>query len=379
MRLIGSFSNATSAIRITTYLKQKGIENKCEMASEPENGQLLYQLWILDEDKVEEATVDFERFQKEPLAPEFDTPMGVETPPLEEVKEEELFREEVTSGGFAAKKAPLTVFLLTVCCVIFLLNAVQELPMRQEGLSNVFLMTPIQAALLYDLPPPLGALEEMIEKKVLVPGQKIENLAPEVQLKLQEIEKMPYWRGIYDWFLLKGEREDASLAVGPMFSQIRGGEFWRLFSPCILHSEFLHILFNMIWLWVLGRPIEQRIGMVKTGLLTVFAGIGSNTCQYLMSGPFFIGYSGIVMALAGFIWVREKVAPWEGYPLNRTTVFFLLLFIGSMFLLTFFSFFLHLFAHVSFAPNIANTAHIVGAGIGAFLGKFPFFSQRAEK
>jgi GlpG protein len=135
----------------------------------------------------------------------------------------------------------------------------------------------------------------------------------------------------------------------------------------------------MIWLWVLGRPIEQRIGIAKTGLLTVIAGVSSNTIQYLVSGPFFIGYSGVIMALAGFIWMRERVAPWEGYPLNRTTILFLLLFIGSMFLLTFASFFFQLFTSVAFAPNIANTAHIAGALVGAFLGRFSFFAQKAAK
>jgi membrane associated rhomboid family serine protease len=63
--------------------------------------------------------------------------------------------------------------------------------------------------------------------------------------------------------------------------------------------------------------------------------------------------------------------------MNRTTILFLLLFIGSMFLLTFTSFFLELFKGVAFAPNIANTAHIAGVLIGAFLGRLSFFSQRA--
>ncbi len=84
------------------------------------------------------------------------------------------------------------------------------------------------------------------------------------------------------------------------------------------------------------------------------------------------------MALAGFIWMREKIAPWEGYPLNRATILFLLIFIGAMFALQLSSFFIQVFTTLEFAPNIANTAHIAGALIGALLGRFSYFAQRVK-
>jgi len=374
MRLIGTLANENSARRIASYLKQKGVDSNCEISFDVNTGQMSYQLWIFDEDKIALAAADFERFQKEPSNAEFDAPVALRMEDEDPIPKDE---ETIELRGVASKKTPLTFAFLMLCTLIFLYNGIQQIPMREEGLQNVFLMTPVQAALLYDLPPAIEAVEEIIEQHPIVPGQKVENLAPEVQARLQEIENMPFWRGIYDWIILKAAGKDTSSAEGPLFSKIRQGEVWRLFSPCVLHVEFLHILFNMIWLWVLGRPIEQRIGFAKTGMLTLVAGIISNTIQYLVSGPFFIGYSGIVMALAGFIWMRERIAPWEGYPLNRTTILFLILFVGSMFALTFASFFLQLFTSVAFAPNIANTAHIVGALIGAFLGRLSFFAQRA--
>lgn len=374
MRLIGTLANENSARRIASYLKQKGVDSNCEISFDVNTGQMSYQLWIFDEDKIASAAADFERFQREPSNAEFDAPVALR---MEEEDPTPKDEEVVESRGMAGKKTPLTFAFLMLCTLIFLYNGIQQIPMREEGLQNVFLMTPVQAALLYDVPPAIDALEEIIEQHPIVPGQKVKNLAPEVQARLQEIENIPFWRGIYDWILLKATGKDTLSAEGPLFLKIRQGEVWRLFSPCVLHVEFLHILFNMIWLWVLGRPIEQRIGFAKTGMLTLVAGVSSNTIQYLVSGPFFIGYSGIVMALAGFIWMRERIAPWEGYPLNQTTVLFLILFVGSMFALTFASFFLQLFTSVAFAPNIANTAHIVGALIGAFLGRFSFFAQRA--
>lgn len=377
MRLIGTLNNENSARRIASYLKQKGIDSNCEVSFDAKTGQMSYLLWVLDEDKIPAATAEFDRFQKEPSNAEFDAPVALRMAEEEPDTVEDEEEEDAEVRGAAGKKTPLTFALLILCAAIFLFNAMQEFSMKEEGLQTVFLMTPIQAGLLYDLPPAIAALEEMIKQKTVAAGQKIENLAPEVQARLQEIEKMPFWRGCYDWVVLKITGKDTSQAEGPLFARIRQGEVWRLFSPCVLHSEFLHILFNMIWLWVLGRPIEQRIGLAKTGLLSVAAGVSSNTIQYLVSGPFFIGYSGIVMALAGFIWMRQRIAPWEGYPLNRTTVLFLLLFVASMFVLSFVSFFLQIFTTVAFAPNIANTAHIAGALIGALLGRYSFFAQRA--
>ncbi len=375
MRLIGTLSNENQARRISSYLKIKGIDSNCDLAFDAQTGQMTYHLWVLDEDRLHEAASDFDRFQKLPSDPEFDAPVALQL----DLEDSSPAEEDQEKSAVNLARSPLTIFVIGLCFAIFLLNAFEELPMREENLSNVFMFTQVQSLLLYDLPPSFEALEKMVRSKQIVPGQKAEDLAPEVRVRVQELAKIPYWRGFTDWILLKLKGGDASIAEGPLFSHIRQGEVWRLFSPCILHSEFLHILFNMIWLWVLGRPIEQKIGISKTLILTAATGIGSNTIQYLMSGPFFIGYSGVVMGLAGFIWMRQRVSPWEGYPLNKMTILFLILFVGSMFVLSLASFFLQLFTTIPFAPNIANTAHIVGGVIGACLGRLSWFSWRAAK
>ena len=40
----------------------------------------------------------------------------------------------------------------------------------------------------------------------------------------------------------------------------RGHEYWRLISGGFLHAGFLHILFNMYLLWVLGQMLEPTLG-----------------------------------------------------------------------------------------------------------------------
>lgn len=376
MRMIGTLENENQARRLTGYLTRNGIGNSCDVSFDANNGHMSYQVWVHDEDKISEAAAVFEQFRQTPADAQFDVPITeqVEVPGDEE--DDPAALEPVASHRFIPH---FTHFILALCAMMFFLNTVEEIPLFEEGLTEQsFLITPIQAALLYDLPPAIEEIEKVIEKHKIPPNQKLEALPAEIKQELDAADKMPFWRGIYDWMMLKIKTGDPSLAEGPLFIRLRQGEVWRLFSPALLHSNLLHILFNMIWLWVLGRPIEQRIGFSKTALLTLATGIGSNTLQYLMSGPFFIGYSGVVMGLAGFIWMRERVAPWEGYPLNRATILFILLFIGSIFALQLVSFFIEIFSGRSFAPNIANTAHIAGALIGAGLGRFHFFAQRAK-
>ncbi len=332
MRQIGTLSHENEARRFSNYLNQVGIASKCEVFFDPQNGQMTYQIWIQDEDKIEEASQIFAVFKQNPSDPKFEAP---EPEPEEPIQIEETDKPPPHVHHF---KAHLTYFLIALCVFVYFLSGLQELQLAKE--SDKIEITPIQALFMYDLPNDS--------------------------------------QGIYGWVVAKIKGENPAAVEGPLFTQIGKGQIWRLFTPCLLHKDLLHILFNMLWLWYLGRPIERRIGPFRTLLLTLIGGIASNTLQYLMSGPLFIGYSGVITALAGFIWMRERIAPWEGYPLNRATIFFLLLFILAIFVLQLVSFFIQISTSYSFAPNIANTAHIGGAVIGALLARLSFFAQRVK-
>ncbi|MBI3236163.1 MAG: rhomboid family intramembrane serine protease, partial [Chlamydiales bacterium] len=120
---------------------------------------------------------------------------------------------------------------------------------------------------------------------------------------------------------------------------------------------------------------EGRISRFKLLLFILIVGIVSNTAQYLASGPYFLGYSGIVVGMAGFIWMRQRQAPWEGYPLPKATSLFFFFFVLAMVALDLIALGLRSFFSFELTANIANTAHIVGGLCGIFLGKLSFFAR----
>jgi GlpG protein len=208
-------------------------------------------------------------------------------------------------------------------------------------------------------------VDKVLKEYNFLPYEKIDLLPTTEKMVLSEALSIPSWKGILNY-------QDQN---GPLFEKIGKGEVWRLFTPCLLHGGILHILFNMAWVWILCKQIEIRMNRLKVLLMMIIIGVVSNVAQYLMSGPYFIGYSGIVVGLVGFIWMRQKIAPWEGYPLQKGTIIFILIFIGAMMGLELLSFFLKFFS-INISANIANTAHIVGGLIGILLARIPFFSRK---
>jgi GlpG protein len=366
MRVIGTLSNEVMAQRFSNFLARRKIEHRCESVEEA--GQTVIQVWIADEDRIDEANELLKRFEANSFDPLFDS--LIQTPIIEAGPPEKSERKPFFSF--------VTSFFICLCAAIYFIDLVQEIPMSQKMAEQSFFMTPVQRGLLFDVPDIVQRLASFFAQHEFKENQKIEDLGPEVRAEFISIMKTPYWRGLYDWTLLKIKTGDAMSSEGPLFIKIREGQIWRLLTPCLLHHDLLHILFNMIWLWVLGRPIEKRIGAWRTLVLTIIVAVVSNTVQYFMSGPFFIGYSGVVMGLAGFIWMRERIAPWEGYPLQRATILFLAFFVLAMVGLQLISLIVQLTTNLPFVLNIANTAHIIGALVGAFLGRLSFFAWRVE-
>ncbi|MEI8125734.1 MAG: rhomboid family intramembrane serine protease [Parachlamydiaceae bacterium] len=399
MRLVYSAKDVAKGHKLSAFLSGRGIENKFDVSVDSDWGNHTYSdtlgtIWVYDEDKYEEAISWINEFDKNSEDPQFakGAVKSVLRPQVLDVgvgeKVGKFSAEGHAKSGFsvtAFKSESLrriTIGFFVLCCLIFAIGELTEpsyttLP---TGLPRTPLASPpINKQLYYDYPHAFELLDKLVRLYGIESLQAPKELPSEGGYIFSEFKKTPYWEGGYDIVVEKLQGKEISYPLPTMFEKIRDGEVWRLFTPCLLHNDILHLVFNMIWLIVLGRQMEQRLSARKYLLILLFIGVVSNTCQYLVTGSAFLGFSGILCGMLTFIWMRQKVAPWEGYPLERSTFFFMMYFILTMLLIQCVSFYMEIEHNISISPGIANTAHFSGAIVGALLGCLPFFSWKTSQ
>ena len=84
-----------------------------------------------------------------------------------------------------------------------------------------------------------------------------------------------------------------------LWQALAAGELWRLLAPAWLHWGLTHFLFNALSLWIFGRALESWLGRWSFLVLVLVAAVISNLSQFMVSGPLFGGFSGVVYALVG--------------------------------------------------------------------------------
>jgi len=163
-------------------------------------------------------------------------------------------------------------------------------------------------------------------------------------------------------FLLSGMGKNTEV-VGVLFisermdgglTEILSGQFWRIITPVFLHFNYLHIIFNLLWLNNLGSQIEKRKGIkFLLSFLLVTAAL-SNLTQFLITGPAFGGMSGVVYGLFGYVWIKSRLDPADGFHIDQTISFIM------------FGFFF--FCFTGLFGGIANWAHAGGLLTGLAWG-----------
>lgn len=149
--------------------------------------------------------------------------------------------------------------------------------------------------------------------------------------------------------------------------EIERGELWRLVTPCFLHFDVMHLVGNALWMYLLGRVIEQTRTRLRFALLLLVIAVGSNLAQYLTAGPAFGGLSGVDCGLFGYLWFKTYFRPESGFELAPDQT---LLFAGWM-----------VICLTGLAGPIANTAHIAGMILGMLLAvprSVPVFRSAAD-
>nr|WP_163503792.1 rhomboid family intramembrane serine protease [Halomonas socia] len=161
---------------------------------------------------------------------------------------------------------------------------------------------------------------------------------------------------------------NGSLVAMPLGEALASGQVWRLLSPAFLHFGWMHLIFNMLWLWYFGRQVEALQGSRQILMLVLVSGIGANLAQYATGTVLFGGMSGVDYALLGYVWLMSRRAPRSGFFVPQMLVVFML---GWMvFTMTGFA------GMVGFG-NVANEAHVGGLAVGLVLGWY--YSERARR
>lgn len=141
-----------------------------------------------------------------------------------------------------------------------------------------------------------------------------------------------------------------TLQPGAGLPEVGSGQYWRLITPIFLHFHLLHIGFNSVAMWVLGSVLERRMGAGHMIVLVAVIGIGSNLTEYIGTGPWFGGLSGVVYGLLGYFWIQGRCNPRFGLRLHNEVIYLML----GWFVLCW----------LGVIPNVANWAHTAGLVLG---------------
>ena len=133
---------------------------------------------------------------------------------------------------------------------------------------------------------------------------------------------------------------------------MQNNEWWRLISPMFIHFSLTHLVFNCLWIYVLGTKIEQIDGHITFINLVIFSSIISNLAQHFFGeSALFGGLSGVIYGLLGYCMIIEIDTKQERYDLPPALYLFMLiwLILGFLGILNLFGF-----------GNVANYAHLGG-------------------
>jgi membrane associated rhomboid family serine protease len=144
------------------------------------------------------------------------------------------------------------------------------------------------------------------------------------------------------------------------YAVVMQGQYWRLFTALFLHAGFLHLLFNLFALYVLGPPLERSIGALRFAICYLISGLISSagvvvlTVIGIVQVAQLVGASGCIMGIvgawAGFL-LRHRHAPHAKQRLGNVLM---IVAIQTAFDLS--------------TPQVSMAAHLCGLFSGAVLG-----------
>lgn len=339
MRELVSLSERQQALRLSAYLALQSVETSLEEI----DGQWV--IWVHRDDDRETADATLKDFQSNPHDVKFENAERKvkhilrEAERLNQQYQERQVRLQRRWKGTWWDRYPATYVMIGLCCLVSLICTRWNPPQMGDlgpvlcnnDDSALLLQLGVQSPSRIQVDPETG---EQIFYYPLNPDFPRDGLTADV---IQQV--------------LKGKLEATVRGLKISFGK---GEVWRPFTPMFLHFSLLHILFNMMWLRVLGTGVEFVRGTGRFVLFCLFVSAVSNLAQLFWSGPFFGGMSGVVFGLIGYVWMKGKTQPQIGLGLDSQTVTY--------------SIFWLLMCMTGALGPVANAAHLVGFISGILIG-----------
>lgn len=95
-----------------------------------------------------------------------------------------------------------------------------------------------------------------------------------------------------------------------------------IFTSLFVHGDFMHLAFNMLFLWVFGDNIEYAVGHINYFFFYILCGIAAAFTQVVIDPNSLIpliGASGAISGVMGAYIIK--------YPKNKVTTIFIFIFI----------------------------------------------------
>jgi len=259
MRLVGEIEELANARTFSDYLTQLEIEN--QIIEEPRGDKIAYEIWVHEEDKVEQSEGLLKKFLEYPGDEQYQgvsqAARKIKKQAEKEAKEQPQYIDARTTIFYQGvpRTGTLTLLIVLACVVVSILSKFGQ---NTNTMKMLFITE--------------------------------------------------YWR------------EGAYIYWKKGLPEIMNWQLWRLFTPMFIHYGIIHLAFNMLWFWDLGNMVEDRKGSLFLAIFILIVSGSSNWAQYLVSSPAFGGMSGVVYGLLGYMWMKGKYDPASRLALHKTTV-----------------------------------------------------------
>ncbi len=347
-------------------------------------GETTFHLWIIEETQYEEAKEISKKIIADPLIRQkYFIPLADSS----SFKSEHSSPTDEVAQKYERKLPqwsthPATVILIFILSFVYLWQVIapeETLHLSSPSGTDYFVYrgrSYPERILLYDYPKAWQLYDSAVSQFNSLNSKEPESWQVKaVTQNLLLAHQTPYWRGFYSYIHSKEDLK-SSIHIPRFEKTLKQKQLWRLITPSLLHGSWLHFIFNLMWAIILlpvteeiFRPLSRR-GVHFFIFLCVLA-LFSNTAQYIMSGANFLGFSGVIAGVAGYLFSRMRTLPDElRQKIDVGGLIFLRAFIYVSAFISLVNFLFGTIGASEYAIpfEIANTAHLVGWWTGRFIG-----------